>query len=467
MNTFRLTLLSSALGVTLTGCASLAPEYNQPLAPVADSWPTEQVGDNDAVAVDELDWREFYGDERLRQLIDMALNNNRSLRQSALAVESARAQYRIARADTLPSVDAAGSSTAQRSNGDTTHAYSATLGISAFELDFFGRLNNLRDQALETYLSYEETLRSVRITLVAEVATAYFTLAADQQSLRLAQSTLESQQKSLDLTLNTFKIGTASGLDVATAQTSVDTARADIATYRTQVAQDLNSLTLLVGQAIDPALVDDVAADVDDPLTPLISTVAPVAEAPSALLQRRPDVLAAERSLRAANANIGAARAARFPSITLTTSVGSASSELSDLFGGGSGFWNFIPSLSVPIFDGGSSKAEVRVAEVERDAALAEYEYAIQTAFQEVSDALSEQENMQLLLSARQSLLEANEKIYNLTDASYRKGLESSLSVLTAQRSFYTAQQNMIMARLAEATNWVTLYRVLGGGWQS
>ncbi|MGQ7848382.1 efflux transporter outer membrane subunit [Granulosicoccus sp. 3-233] len=467
MNIFRLTLLSSALGVTLTGCASLAPEYSQPLAPVADSWPTAQVGDADAVAVDELDWREFYGDERLRQLIALALDNNRSLRQSALAVESARAQYRIARADTLPTVDAAGSSTAQRSNGDTTHAYTATLGISAFELDFFGRLNNLRDQALETYLSYEETLLSVRITLVAEVATAYFTLAADQQSLRLAQNTLESQQKSLDLTLNTFKIGTASGLDVATAQTSVDTARADIATYRTQVAQDLNSLTLLVGEVIDPALVEDVGADVDDPLTPLISTVAPVAEAPSELLQRRPDVLAAERSLRAANANIGAARAARFPSITLTTSVGSASSELSDLFGGGSGFWNFIPSLSVPIFDGGSSKAEVRVAEVEREVALAEYEYAIQTAFQEVSDALSEQENMQLLLSARQSLLEANEKIYNLTDASYRKGLESSLSVLTAQRSFYTAQQNMISARLAEATNWVTLYRVLGGGWQS
>ncbi len=466
MNTFRLTLLSAALGVTLTGCANLAPEYTQPSAPVAATWPTPQAGESAAISVDELGWREFYGDERLRQLIELALNNNRSLRQSALAVESARAQFRITRADTLPAVDAAGSSTALRSNGETTHAYSATLGISAFELDFFGRLNNLRDQALETYLSYEESLRSMRITLVAEVATAYLTLAADQQRLRLAESTLESQQKSLDLTLKTFDIGTASGLDVATAQTSVDTARADIAVYRTQVAQDLNTLTLLVGQPIEPALVADAGTGVNDPLAPLIQAMGPVVDAPSELLQRRPDVLAAERTLRAANADIGAARAARFPSITLTTSVGTSSSQLSDLFGGGTGLWSFIPSVSVPIFDGGAGAATVRLAEVERDAALAEYEYTIQTAFQEVADALSEQSNMQELLAARQSLLQANEKIYRLTEASYRKGLESSLSVLTAQRAYYTAQQNMITARLAEASNWVSLYRVLGGGWQ-
>lgn len=466
MNFYRLTLLSVALSITLTGCANLAPEYIQPSAPVAATWSTTQDGDPEATPVDEIGWKEFYGDERLRQLIELALNNNRSLRQNALAVESARAQFQITRADTLPAVDGTGTSSAQRSGGETTHDYSVSLGISAYELDFFGRLNNLRDQALETYLSYEESLRSMRITLVAEVATAYFTLAADQQSLRLAESTLESQQKSLDLTLKTFGIGTASGLDVATAQTSVDTARADIATYQTQVAQDLNALTLLVGQPIDPALVANFGDTITDPLAPLITTVAPVANAPSELLQRRPDVLAAERTLRAANANIGAARAARFPSITLTTSIGTSSSQLADLFGSGTGLWSFIPSVSVPIFDGGSAKATVRVAEVERDTALAEYDYTIQTAFLEVSDALSEQSNMQELLAARQSLLEANEKIYRLTDASYRKGLESSLSVLTAQRSYYTAQQNMIAARLTEASNWVTLYRVLGGGWQ-
>jgi len=244
----------------------------------------------------------------------------------------------------------------------------------------------------------------------------------------------------------------------------VDIARADIATFRTQVAQDINNLTLIVGQRIDPDLLVNPDSNIYGPIAPLIHTVGPVVEAPSELLQRRPDVLAAERTLRARYADIGAARASRFPSITLTSSVGTSSSQLSDLLGSGSGLWSFIPAVSVPIFNSGALKADVRVAEVERDSALAEYEYTIQTAFQEVSDALSEQSNLKDLVAARQSLLEANEKIYRLTEASYRMGLESSLSVLTAQREFYDAQQDMITTRLAEASNWVTLYRVLGGG---
>jgi multidrug efflux system outer membrane protein len=462
----RVTLLIGVLGITLTGCANLAPDYERPVAPVATAWPTPQSNEPGAITADELGWKEFYSDERLRQLITQALDSNRSLRQTALAVESSRSQFQITRASALPTVDAGGGSTAQRSYGQTTHAYSAALGISAFELDFFGRIHNLRGQALEIFLASEETLRAMRITLVAEVATAYLTLAADQQSLRLATSTLASQQKSLDLTLRTFEIGTASGLDVATAQASGDTARADIATFGTQVAQDLNSLTLLVGQPIEPALVTDTGITVTDPLTPLMTMVSPAAELPSELLQRRPDVLAAERILRAANANIGAARAARFPSITLTTSVGTASSQLSQLFSGGSGLWSFAPLVSVPIFDGGSGAANVRVAEVARDSALASYEATIQTAFKEVANALAAQRNMSELLAARQSLLAANEKIYRLTEARYRKGLDSSLSVLTVQRSYYTAQQSMITARLQEASNWVSLYRVLGGGWQ-
>ena len=462
----RVTLLCSAIGITLTGCVNLAPEYQRPAAPIATAWPDTQADDLSTTAVDELDWKEFYGDQRLRQLISLALDDNRSLRQIALAVESARSQFQITRASALPTVDAGGSSSAQYSDSQTTHTYSAALGISAFELDFFGRIHNLRDQALETFLASQETLRAMRITLVAEVATAYFTLAADQQSLRLATNTLASQQKSLDLTLRTFEMGTASGLDVATAQASVDNARADIATYRTQVAQDLNALTLLVGKPLEPALVADTGTTVTDPLTPLMTTISPAAELPSEILQRRPDVLAAERMLRAANANIGAARAERFPSITLTTSVGTASSQLSQLFGSGSGLWSFAPLVSVPIFDGGSGAAKVRVAEVARDSAVASYESTIQTAFKEAANALAAQRNMSELLAARQSLLAANEKIYRLTEARYRKGLDSSLSVLTVQRSYYTAQQDMIAARLQEASNWVTLYRVLGGGWQ-
>ena len=469
MNLVRLTrvvLLGGAISVTMTACVNFAPEYARPAAPVAAGWPAAQISEPGTVLADDLDWKEFYGDERLRTLITLALNNNRSLRQTALDVESARAQFRITRASALPTVDASASGTAERSAGQTSHTYTAALGISAFELDFFGRINNLRGQALETFLAAEETLRAMRITLVAEVATAYLTLAADQQSLRLAKNTLASQQKSLDLTLSTFDIGTASGLDVATAQASVDTARADIATYQTQVAQDLSALTLLVGQPIEPALVADTGITMTEPLTPLMATVGPAAELPSELLQRRPDVMAAERTLRAANANIGAARAARFPSITLTTSVGTTSDQLSQLFSGGSGLWSFIPSASVPIFDGGAGAANVRVAEVARDSALASYEFAIQTAFKEVADALAAQHNMGELLAARQSLLAANKKIYRLTEARYRQGLESSLSVLTAQRSYITAQQDMIATRLLEASIWVSLYRVLGGGWQ-
>ena len=232
------------------------------------------------------------------------------------------------------------------------------------------------------------------------------------------------------------------------------------------MAEDLNNLTLLVGQPIDPTLFEDAGISISDPLVPLMHSVGPVVEAPSELLQRRPDVLAAERALRAANADIGAARAARFPSINLTTSGGTSSTQLADLFSGGSGLWSFIPSVSLPIFDAGARKADVRAAEAERDAALAAYEYSIQTAFREVSDALSERSNIQELIAARQSLVASNEKVYRLTDASFRKGLESSLLVLAAQRSYNSAQEDMITARLAEALNWVTLYRVLGGGWQ-
>ena len=465
MNFARPTLVAAAC-IIMSGCVNLAPKYNRPAAPIANTWPTEQEGSSTAAPVYEIGWKEFYGDKKLHQLIESALNNNRSLQQSALAVELARAQFKIAKADILPNIDANSNATILRSNNDTSRNYSASLGISAFELDVFGRLGNLRDQALENYLSNEETLRSLYITLVAEVATAYFTLAASQQNLRLAERTLESQQQSLDLIQKTFEIGTASGLDVATAQTSVDTARADMAIARTQIAQNINALTLLVGQSIDPALTTFSDASVSDTLAPLIHSVGPVAQAPSELLLRRPDVLAAERSLKAANANIGAARAARFPSINLTTNAGTSSTQLSDLFNSSAGFWNFIPSVSLPIFDSGARKTSVRISKIERDIAVAEYERAIQTAFQEVSDALSEQSNIQELISARKSLLEANEKVYRLTYASFQSGIESSLLVLTAQRSFNIAEQEMIDARLTEALNWVTLYRVLGGGWK-
>jgi outer membrane protein, multidrug efflux system len=448
----------------LAGCVNLAPNYERPTAPVAPAWPAGVATQGPPAA--EVDWSEFYGDAALRELITQALANNRSLRSTALAIESARAQYRIVRAAELPAVDGSATAVAQRSNSTTSRQYSVELGVSAFELDFFGRVRNLRDQALENFLASEESLRSARISLVASVAAAYATLLADQQRLRLAEDTLASQQKSFDLTKRTFEVGTASALDVAQAQTTLDTAQADIATYRTLVTQDLNALELLVGRPLDRPREATAEPARAGALLALAATIGTPAEVPSAVLQRRPDVLAAERSLRAANANIGAARAARFPRISLTTSVGSASTQLSNLFGNGTSTWTFAPAVSLPIFDAGSGEANVRVAEVARESALASYEKSIQTAFREVADALAQRRDIAQLLAARQSLVTANEKSWRLTEARYRRGVDSSLAALDAQRSFVSAQQNLITARLLEANNLITLYSVLGGGWR-
>lgn len=480
----RTTPVAVLLASMLAGCMNLAPDYQRPEAPVDSGWPLALPGLGPAVegaplqaeerpapevqpAADTVGWQTFYSDPRLRQLIAIAMANNRDLRSTALAIDRARALYGIARADQFPVIGVTGSSTAQRTaSGATTHLYSAGVGFSAFELDFFGRVRNLREQAQETLLATEESWRAARISLVASVASAYLTLAADRQRLRLAEETLASQLKSFALTQRTFELGAASALDVAQAQTSVDSARADIAVYRTQVSQDLNALSLLVAARFDPALVADEDREVGSSLTALDVHVGPGPGLPSSVLQRRPDVLAAERGLRAANANIGAARAALFPGVSLTSSVGTASSDLSDLFGRGSGVWTFLPSVSVPLFNRGALTAGVQVAEVDRDLAVASYERTIQTAFREVADALAQRRDIDDLLTARQSLVTANEKTFRLSDARYRRGADSYLAVLDAQRSYYTAQQNLISARLLEAGNLVTLYSVLGGGWQ-
>ncbi|MCB1569208.1 MAG: efflux transporter outer membrane subunit [Xanthomonadales bacterium] len=465
--TLRSTVMVAA-AFAVAGCVSLAPPHKLPAAPVAAEWPVVvgTPGDVPADQVGELRWDQFHADARLRDLITRALTNNRSLRATALAVESARAQLGLARADQWPTLVASVSQAAQGSAGQVTRASAAELGISAFEIDLFGRLRNERESALEGVFGAEETLRSARISLVAEVATAYVTLLADQQRLRLSDETFASQQKSLDLTLRTFAVGTSSGLDVAQSRTSVETARADMATYRTQMSRDLNALELLVGEPLDAAAFDTNGGQAGDALLAVSQAIGAPAKLSSQLLQRRPDVLAAERDLRAADINIGAARASRFPSISLTTSAGRTSSELSDLFKGAAHTWSFLPSISLPLFDGGAGKARVRSAEVARDAALVAYEQSIQTAFQEVADALAQRRDIDELLAARQALVAATERSYTLTQARYRAGVDSSLALLDAQRSLVAARQNLISARLVEATNLITLYRVLGGGWQ-
>lgn len=379
--------------VVLSGC-SLIPDYQRPEAPVAAAYPQGQAyGQNTgaaAVPAADIGWREFFRDPQLQQLIGVALENNRDLRVAALNVEAFRAQYRIQRADLFPRIGVDGSGTRQRLPGDlsTTGSpaissqYGVTLGTTAWELDLFGRLRSLRDQALEQYLATEQAQRSAQTTLVASVATAYLTLKADQAQLQLTKDTLGTYQKSFDLTQRSYDVGVASALDLRQAQTAVEGARATLAQYTRLVAQDQNALVLLLGSGIPANLPQGLGLD------QTLLTEVP-AGLPSDLLQRRPDILEAEHQLMAANASIGAARAAFFPSISLTANAGTMSRQLSGLFDAGSGSWLFQPSINLPIFTAGSLRASLDYAKIQKDINVAQYEKAIQTAFQEVADGLA------------------------------------------------------------------------------
>ncbi|MFJ4158170.1 efflux transporter outer membrane subunit [Pseudomonas sp. NPDC089752] len=449
------------LALALTGCVNLAPDYQRPTAPVAEQWPTPTRASNTGA---DISWQTLFVDVRLRDTVALALANNRDLRVAALNVEYQRAQYRIQRAALFPALSATADGTRQRalSSGSTavSSQYSVGLGISSYELDLFGRLGNLKDAALEDYLALEQTRRSTQISLVAEVASAWMTLAADQQLLKLANDTYASQQKTYALVTQSHSLGGESGVSLAQARSTVESARADAANYASQVEQDRNALELLVAQRLQDAQLPG-ATPLDAAL--LVSVPAGL---PSTLLQRRPDVLAAEHTLKAANADIGAARAAFFPSVTLTATGGSASSELSGLFKSGSAAWSFAPSINLPIFNAGSNRASLDAAKVSREIEVATYEKTLQTAFSEVADALAVRAHVNERLDAQRSLSDATRTSYDLSLALYKQGSNSFLDVLDAQRSLYSAQQGLISLQLAEQLNRVTLYKTLGGGWQ-
>ena len=462
-----LRILSVALAASLASACSLIPDYQRPAAPVPASFPNAAPAAA-ATPADAIAWRDYFADEKLREVIALALANNRDLRIAALNVEQARAQYRIQRADLFPSIGAVGGETAQRLPGDLSGSgeadvfrqYSATVGFSAYELDFFGRIRSLNAQALELYLGTEEARRSAQISLVAEVASIWLTLAYDRERLALARSTYETRLKSHDLIRRSAEAGAVSALDVHQSQQLLQSARADVARFSGFVAQDENALALVVGAAVPADLLPATLSD-------SVSAVAELpAGVPSEVLTRRPDVLQAERSLRAANASIGAARAAFFPSISLTAAAGTASSALGDLFGSGSGTWSFIPLIRIPIFEAGRLKASLDVAEVQRDINVALYEKTIQIAFREVADALAERATLAERLDARRKQVEATQAAFRLSDARYKGGVDSFLGLLDAQRSLYLAEQELVFVRLADATNRVALYRALGGGWQ-
>ncbi len=464
MNRFTWISLACAAASAVLGGCSLMPTYERPALPVPAAYPLAASAPANAA---DIGWREFFADDRLRQVVALALAHNRDLRVAALNIEKARAQYGVQNADRYLSVSATGSQSASRTadtlrlpgSPEISRQYSASVGVSAYEVDLFGRVGSLNAQALEQFLATEEARRSTHISLVAEVANAYLTLGADQERLALAQSTLTSQSESYRLHQRSFEVGVMSALAVRQAQTSVDTARVDVARYTAQVAQDRNALMLLVGSAVPAELLPANLADSLNALPDLPSGL------PSTLLQRRPDILQAEHQLKAANANIGAARAAFYPRVSLTASAGSSSNELSGLFQGGSGTWSFLPQISLPIFNSGANRANLDIATISRDINVAQYEKAIQTAFREVSDALAQRSTIGDQLEAQQSLVNATAESDQLSRARFSRGIESYLTVLDSQRSLYSAQQNLIATRLSRLSNRVTLYKVLGGGW--
>lgn len=466
----RMRSLVVALSAATLGACSMIPAYERPAAPVPASFPQAAPSEASAAAqqAEAVAWRDYFADARLREVIALALQNNRDLRVAALNIERARAQYGIQRADLFPTITASGGQSAQRVPGDlnssgastVSRQYSANLGFASYELDFFGRVRSLEEQALQTYLGTEEARRSAQISLVAEVANAWLRLAADRERLTLARSTFETRQKSFDLTQRSFDAGAVSALDLRQAETLLQTARADAARYAALVAQDENALALVVGAGVSPALLPQ-------GLDAAIASVAELpAGVPSEVLTRRPDVVQAEYALRAANASIGAARAAFFPSITLTATVGTASASLDGLFESGSRAWSFMPQIRIPIFEAGRLQASLDVAEIQRDITIAQYEKAIQSAFREVADALADRATLAEQLDARRKLVEATQKSFELSEARYKGGVDSYLNLLDAQRSLYAAELELISVRLSDATNRVALYKALGGGWQ-
>nr|WP_086938730.1 efflux transporter outer membrane subunit [Thaumasiovibrio occultus] len=467
---FARTQLGSALVITslLSGCVNFIPTYSRPALPVEDQWPQIHASQNSladpATIASVSDWREFVTDEKLAELIELALANNRDLREALYNVVRAEAQLGLQRSTRYPDILIQGGSQNQRISENSNNGNSAisrqqslNVGFNNYEIDFWGRIYSLEQQALENYLATVEGRRNVQISLIANVIQAYLTLESDLRLLALAQETFDSQQASLRLTNISFENGVSSGLDLAQAQTTVATAKVDVARFTSQVNVDINALKTLVGSPFSDALLPSGDAPIAFP--------ALAADLPSAVLINRPDVLQAEYQLAAANANIGAARAAYFPTIALTTTGGLASTDFDDLFSGSSRAWSFIPTISLPIFDGGERGRSLDIAVTDQKLALNNYERTIQTAFQEVADALINQATFDDQIAGQKMLVDAYQESFRLSELRFREGVDDYFNVLDSQRSYYTAQQTLISTELNAQLNIVTLYKALGAGW--
>lgn len=481
MTMHRLPTLTLALLLT-AGC-SLIPDRPATDASVPGGWPDGPAYRRTAAApapvdpvrdADAIGWRDVFTDARLHRAIEAALAGNRDLRIAVLNVALAEAQFRVQRADLFPQVGATGSLEASRTPlavgsssvpidstaGITRRIYGAGIGFSAYEIDLFGRVRSLSAAAFERYLGYAETRRSAQISLVAQVANAWLAVAADQEAIDLTQRTLANQQEALSITRAAYEGGTATELALRQAQTSVETARASLERYTRLKAQDVNALALLLGGPVP----EDLLPASLSARAPAVAEVSPGIS--SEILLRRPDVLAAERNLSAANAEIGAARAAFFPSITLTASAGTASAGLSQLFGAGSGTWTFAPQINLPIFTAGALQGSLDAARIRTDIQVATYERTVQSAFREVADALAARGTYDRQIAAQRALVASYQDAYRLSLLRFRSGLDNYQAPLDSQRQLFTAQQELISLELQRLQNRVSLYRALGGGWQ-
>ena len=467
-NTLRLIPAALAVALLAAGC-SLIPTYERPAAPVPTTFPGDPAQPPGPAAA-TLPWQDFFTDPRLAGLIETALANNRDLRVTVQNIEVARAQFGIQRAALFPAVglSASGSRSspnpAQAYNSDApsvSQSFSVNLGVSAWEIDFFGRVRSLRDQALAQYLATEEARKSAQISLIANVANGWLTLIADEELLAITRQTLATREDTLKLTKLRFDNGVSSELDFQLANSLAESARATYAQQQRLRRQDENALALLLGAPVPASAL----AGVDGGLAAVRPMPDVPAGLPSDLLAERPDIRAAEQQLIAANANIGAARAAFFPRVALTTSIGTQSREFSDLFTSGTKAWAFAPSITLPIFDAGRNQANLDAARASREIAVAQYEKSIQSAFREVADALAGRETLTEQARALRATAEAESVRFRLSDLRYRNGVASSLDLLDAQRSLFAAQQSAVQAQLLELQNRVTLYRTLGGGW--
>ena len=447
-------LIATAMG--LAGC-SMIPDYQRPASPVAARFPG---AGNHAGQAAEIGWRDFFADNRLKRLIELALANNCDYQVAVLNVEQSRAQYRITRAAEVPAVQGSGGYSRTGEAGRVASQWNASVGSTAYEVDLFGRVRSLNKQALETYFATEEARRGAQISLVAEIATTYFTLRQAEEQIALAQRTLKAVEDTCGLTRAMVSAGASSELDLRTAEGQVQTAKINLLTYERDRAQAVNALALLVGQPMSARLPAPGAFD----SARLLAAVP--AGLPSELIQRRPDILEAEHGLKAANANIGAARAAFFPTITLTGSLGSGSSQLSQLFGSNSGNWTFSPQVTVPIFDGGRNQATLDSAKVAARIEVVKYKKAIESAFREVSDALVNTSSYARQIEEEITLIQTQQSRYDLANLRYRQGEDSYINVLSAQQNLYSAQQELLQARFRKLSSQIALYKALGGGWK-